>query len=228
MTNNDIKYFYHCRKLGLLNEPMLEVGSARVQEHMPNLCQLAKDSGLLQTVGVDVQPGPGVDVICDFAQTSEAFVSSWGDRTFPTVAIFNVLEHTFDPINVLRNALHCVSDSGFLLAVVPVVWPLHDYPKDYVRLMPHWFETFAQQFELAIVPEAFCWLSPFGMMLTRDVQRAEQHRLPTFLDVGRTQAPLRYWRSRIVHRLFNTFGRSHWFSHAALGVAFARRNHLTA
>jgi SAM-dependent methyltransferase len=222
MTENDILYFRLCYQLGLIKSPFLEIGSAKVQRVMPNLCDLARDLKVEQVRGVDMIPGEGVDFTCDFSVSPEDFHAGWVHGTFATVAVFNVLEHTFDPIAFLHNALHCVASGGTLLVVTPAVWPLHNWPVDCVRLMPHWYEEFARQFGLSLVPDAFCWLSQFGIIKVSNLisQGRGGYQLPTFHDLGRSQSIRRYWVSRFIHRIFDTYGRSHSFTHAAIGAAF--------
>lgn len=134
---------------------------------------------------------------------------------FNTVSIFNVLEHTFDPITVLENALKCLSPGGNLLVLTPSIWPIHSYPGDYNRLLPDWYKTFARRNSLQLLDEHFCWLSPFG--IERVHSNGAEPSFPSFHS--RTKST-RYLVSKIVHKLFNTYGRNHWATHAALACAF--------
>jgi hypothetical protein len=211
-----------CHAMGFVKSPFLEVGSARVQGETPNLCDLAREFQVERAQGVDLSLGTGVDFTFDFSLAHDDFMGKWEHGTFETVAVFNVLEHTFDPITVLRNALYCVMDGGSLIVVTPVIWPLHDYPGDYVRIMPQWYEAFASCFGLKLHRDTFCWLSQFGIVKIDDLLDEERYQLPTFLNSGRRDSPVRYWVSRYVHRIFNTFGRSHIFMHAAIGAAFTK------
>jgi len=222
VTGNDVAYFRMCHELGLVKSPFLEVGSARVQGETPNLCVLAREFGTEKVAGVDLSPGNGVDFSFDFSIPSEEFEKKWEHGSYKTVATFNVLEHTFDPITVLRNALHCTADGGTLIVVTPAVWQLHDWPGDYVRFMPHWHETFAFRFGLLLQRNTFCWLSQFGIVKIDDLLDDGRYQLPSFLNSGRRDFPVRYWVSRYAHRIFNTFGRSHTLTHAAVGAAFIK------
>src|SRR5258706_11538808 len=189
MTARDLEYFGLGQKRGLVREPMLEVGAQTVQEGCPNLCEVARTFGVRTTLGVDISSGPGVDEIFNFELEPEVFRNSWRKGQFSTVAIFNVLEHTFNPVWVLSNAAFCLAPGGALLIVVPSVWPLHDFPRDYVRLMPHWFEAFAARSLLNLDLDLFCWLSQFGI---DPVRRDDPYLLPSYLHLGRRQQPFRY------------------------------------
>ncbi|MCL4752368.1 MAG: methyltransferase domain-containing protein [Myxococcales bacterium] len=218
MTSNDLEFFRLCFRLGFVRSPFLEIGSAKVQGSTPNLCEVARSLGITDAVGTDISAGPGVDFTCDFSAPAEEFRSQWARGKFSSVAIFNVLEHTFDPVGVLTNALSCVQPGGHLVVVAPAVWPLHNFPGDFVRLLPNWFEEFARRTHTALVDDAFCWLSQFGVV---PVRSSPDYQLPSYLG-ARQSHTARYFVSRIVHRAFNTYGRSHAFTHAAIGAVMCK------
>jgi hypothetical protein len=132
--------------------------------------------------------------------------------------VFNVLEHTFDQITVLSNALSCLAESGTLLVVTPAIWPLHNYPGDYHRLLPDWYHQFAELHGLKLVDDHFCWLSQFGI----EPIFSFETEFPTYRSRRIKGSPTRYWMSRIEHRVLNTYGRSHWATHTAIGAALVR------
>lgn len=112
MTPGDIHWFRMCYQLGLVRSPLLEIGSAKVHDGVPNVCDVARDLGIQTALGADLVRRKGVDIVYDFAQAPDTFEKEWKWGSFHTVAIFNTLEHTFDPILVLRNALSCVAPGG--------------------------------------------------------------------------------------------------------------------
>lgn len=219
MVDNDLSYFQLCMNASWVKTPFLEVGSAIVQDHaVSNLCQLVATSGLRPCIGTDLHSGKGVDFVSDFGLQHGDFVQKWTHGVFNTVAIFNTLEHTFDPITVLQNVLSCVAPGGTMIVVAPCAWQLHDFPKDYVRLLPHWFEEFAQLHGLTIVRDRFCFISEFGIMPIDSLRQGSQYALPNYHN----SAPhsYRYWLSRGVHRFFNTYGRSHRLTYSAIGCVY--------
>jgi SAM-dependent methyltransferase len=219
MIPEDEAYFRRCHRLGLVTSPLLEVGSAKIDPQAVNLCDVARALGVRQTVGVDLRAGHGVDAVRDFALAPDEFRRTNHGQIFSTVAMFNVLEHTFDPTTVLDNALACVAPGGSLLVSSPVVWPLHEFPRDYVRLLPQWYEEYARRRGIKLRDDAFCWLSQFGVTDVRRLKYGSQYVLPTYRSLGSQQSLARYWVSRVVHRLFRTYGHSHWFTHSSIGAA---------
>lgn len=220
MTGEDQQYFELCYQNGLIQSPFLEVGSARVQGIMPNLCDLACKRGLEKVIGVDIQKSDGVDVLADFSIEAAEFSQHWNWGTFHTVGVFNVLEHTYNPVQVLQNVLSITRPGGVIVVSTPVIWPIHNFPGDFVRLLPDWYLEFARQNQLMLKPETFCWLSSFGLKPISSEQNNNQVQIPNFLNSGQAKSPIRYWISRFAHRLFNTFGRTHVFPNVAIGAAF--------
>jgi hypothetical protein len=218
VTSIDLDWFKLCHSRGLIQSPFLEIGSARVNR-TPNLCDAARELGLPRTVGVDLEKTDGVDYVCDFSLCPREFQKQPSLGVFSSVCIFNVLEHTFEPTIVFSNALSCVAERGALLVVVPSVWPIHNYPGDYNRLLPDWYSAVAKRHGLNLVPDLFCWLSQFG------IERISSFEpdLPTYISRRNKLPQSRYWLSRIAHKVFNTYGRNHWATHSAIGAVCADR-----
>jgi len=167
---------------------------------------------------VDLHDGKGVDYVADFGLEPSEFRRSYDLPTFSTVCVFNVLEHTFDPITVLSNALSCASSDGSLVVLTPSIWPIHNFPGDYNRMLPDWYRAFANRHRLKLVDRLFSWLSEFGV---EPIASADPE-FPNFRSSQAKASPARYWKSRIGHRLLNTYGRSHWATHCAIGAVFVR------
>ncbi len=221
MVEIDRLYFSSLMKGGWVRSPFLEVGSARVQgEEMPNLCDLARGDGLEIVSGTDITRGSGVDFVSDFSLPREEFAAQWDAGLFETVALFNVLEHVFDPYGMLCNALRCVRPGGTLVVVVPSVWGIHNYPKDYMRFLPDWFEEFGSRNNISLSRETFCFLSSFGVLPVDALQEGGQYCLPNFMTAGKSGDRFRYWISRVVHRIFDTYGRNHVYTNCSIGSVF--------
>jgi SAM-dependent methyltransferase len=55
------------------------------------------------------------------------------DETFDQVLVFNLLEHLYEPVNVLREARRVLKEGGELLGFVPFLVQYHPDPHDYFR-----------------------------------------------------------------------------------------------
>ena len=194
----------------------LEVGSAKVQG-VANLCDEARKLDI-ESFGVDVQSMDGVDAVVDFSQPHDVFRREWTAGEFDTIAVFNVLEHTFDPIRILENCLFCAKSGATILVLTPAIWPIHNFPGDFTRLLPDWYRRFAEVHNLKIVEDRFHWISGFGFEPV-----SKYPDFPTYISRKNSVPQSRYWISRAAHKLLNTYGRSHWATHCAVAVALVRR-----
>jgi SAM-dependent methyltransferase len=130
---------------------VLEVGSYNING---NSKQFFVELGAAYT-GIDIRRGPDVDVLCDITDDIGSVMSALGSRDFDLAICMNVLEHLYDPHAALINLTRLVRRGGLILIVTPVVWDLHDWPHDYVRLNPDFFREFAQRNALEIVDGTF-------------------------------------------------------------------------
>lgn len=112
-----------------LPEPVLEVGSYQVegQEDLVNLRSLLAPR---RYIGLDIRPGPGVDVVGDVEKLDLP------DASVGTVVAFSAFEHVprfwrgFEEVHrVLRP------DGAFVLSA-PFHFHIHCHPSDYWRFTP--------------------------------------------------------------------------------------------
>src|SRR5437667_360405 len=122
MTPSDREYLQRLIDAELIHSPCLELGSAFPVHSAAEVLKLAK----IQFVGTDLKAGPLVDIVADFDAPNESVRERFG-RQFGSVLVFNVLEHTIDPIRVLDNAVSLVRPGGTCAVLTPTVWPLHSY-----------------------------------------------------------------------------------------------------
>lgn len=132
-----IDYFFP--RLQYKPQSVLEVGSYNVNGNCKSFI-----TGLgLPYYGSDIKAGPDVDVICDITKSDEVESIFREHPSFDLIICMNVLEHLYKPINALENMCSLLSQKGYLLIVVPIIWDLHDYPADFYRLNPDFFKSFA-------------------------------------------------------------------------------------
>jgi len=120
-------------RVGQFSGPFLEVGS--------------KDYGTTQDlrslfdagdeyVGVDMEEGPGVDVILDLAVDFEQIDARLDHKRFGTIFCLSVLEHCEDPFRMAGNLTSLLKPDGYICVCVPFAWQIHGYPNDYWRFTP--------------------------------------------------------------------------------------------
>jgi len=87
-------------------------------------------------IGVDQEPGKGVDVVCDFTSDYELIKNKMGIEKFKTVICFSVLEHCKYPLKMAENISRFLAERGVIFISVPFVWEIHTFPDDYWRFTP--------------------------------------------------------------------------------------------
>lgn len=203
------EYIRKLIKGGQLVDPCLELGATP-----PDFSHRTDIVGAGMTyVGSDMVKGPGVDVTADFCDPPVELRSRFQRYApFGSVVIANVLEHTFDPIRVLDNAFGLLRPGGFCITITPVVWPLHSCPYDFWRINPDFYRRYAIERHLKFLDQYFEFIG-FG-----PIPEGNDAALPV-----PTTNRFQYWKSRIVHRAFNTVGRGMVFrSYVAIGAVFQK------
>jgi SAM-dependent methyltransferase len=130
---------------------VLEVGSFNVNG---NSKRFFVERGADYT-GIDLRPGPDVDLVCDITDDGGRVAVALGFRSFDVVVCMNVLEHVYHPHVALDNVASLVRPGGRIVVVTPAVWDLHDWPHDFLRLNPDFFREFARRSKLRIVDGTF-------------------------------------------------------------------------
>jgi hypothetical protein len=208
MIEADRQYLQGLLSRGLLAGPVLELGAQTPDQSARDLIEGAG----LGYVGTDIEGD--VDVVVDF---SDAVAVSRRFATLPPFAsalVFNVLEHTFDPIRVLDNVFGLLAVGGICVVLTPTVWPLHSFPIDCWRILPDFYQEYARRNGHELLQDTFEYVGK-GPVITRPDAPAS---LPM---PGRSRAHLLY--SRVIHKIFNTAGRSMFMpSHVATAVAFRK------
>lgn len=80
-------------------------------------------------VGVDMLPGPGVDVVLNMEEEHDLGL-------FDHVECLSVLEHSPRPWLLAANIQRLMKPGASLFVAVPLVWGIHGYPNDYWRMTP--------------------------------------------------------------------------------------------
>jgi SAM-dependent methyltransferase len=213
MVGADLDYVRRLIADRLIAGPVLELGTgyggATTREVMT--------AAGLTHYGTDLEAGPGVDVAADF-EKAEDMAAFRSVGRFGTVLVLNVLEHTFDPIRVLDNAVSLLRPGGVLVALTPSVWPLHNYPMDAWRVLPNFYEQYAKRRSHELLEPYFEYVG-FGPV-ARFANPDGSYAYPPPCPPG-----FRRTLSRVVHRAFNTFGRGMFMpSNVAVAAAFRVRS----
>jgi SAM-dependent methyltransferase len=196
MTNDDTKWIQRLLSENILESPVLELGVG----YGGNTCREIIEAAGLRYFGTDLEKTPAVDFVADFDRPEDMKAFS-PTAPFGSVLVLNVLEHTFDPIRILDNAISLLKPGGKCAVLTPSIWPLHNYPMDTWRILPNFYEEYARRRGLTLDKRFFDYAGQGAV---------ERFRGP---DGNYTFPPpcsdkARFHWSRLIHRLFNTFGRA--------------------
>ena len=207
MTDNDLEYVKRLMDYKIIAGPILELGTG----YGGSTCKDIIVGAGIEYFATDIVPSAGVDFVADFESEDIRFFFPPSVR-FNCILVLNVLEHAFDPIRVLDNTKRLLNDMGLLVIITPVIWTLHYHPVDCCRLLPNWYKRYAETRGMVIVREWFEYLG-YGRV-DANLDRKGNHQFPL-----PTSSLFQYWKSRIVQRLFNTYGRGMAFpNHLPIGV----------
>jgi hypothetical protein len=86
-------------------------------------------------LGVDLEPGPGVDVVLDLTEDF-SLLSRRLPGPFASIFCLSVLEHCRQPFLMAANIQRLLAPGAALYVSVPFSWELHSFPSDYWRFTP--------------------------------------------------------------------------------------------
>ena len=207
MTIDDLNWIRKLLTEKKLEEPALELGVG----YGGATCRELIESAGLRYFGTDLEKTPAVDFVADFERSEDMDVFS-STGPFGCVLVLNVLEHTFDPLRVLDNAVSLLKPGGRCAIVTPSIWPLHNYPMDTWRILPNLYEEYARRKSLILDRESFEYVGKGAVEKFRDGSGNYKYP-PQCGNVARL-----LW-SRVVHKLLYTSGKGMFFpSHVAVGA----------
>jgi 2-polyprenyl-3-methyl-5-hydroxy-6-metoxy-1,4-benzoquinol methylase len=104
---------------------VLEIGSKDYGSTVPFRKHIAHS----EYVGLDMEAGPGVDVVGDLAEG----LCGLPEAHFSLVICCSVLEHVSRPWKMAEHIVRLTRAGGLVYLSVPWVWRYHPYPDDYFR-----------------------------------------------------------------------------------------------
>lgn len=209
MTENDVIYIEGLLKNKIITGPVLELGAG----YGGSTCRHILTGQDLKYYATDITASEGIDYVADF-ECDEILTYFPINAKFNSILILNVLEHTFNPIKILDNATKLLDRNGALIIIAPCIWTLHNYPIDCYRFMPNFFVRYAQIKKMILELKYFEYLGN-GLIISNSNSDGE-YQFP------RPASGFYYWYSRIIHRLFNTFGRGTSSpAHVAIGAVLS-------
>lgn len=87
-----------------------------------------------RVIGMDVQDGDNVDVVCDAQAGIQTIRKRCDVKQVDAIVIPHVLEHVAAPWEVAATLQNLLRPGGIILVTVPWVQGYHEFPEDYWRM----------------------------------------------------------------------------------------------
>ena len=124
--------------------PVLEVGARQVAGQEA-LCELRGLFPGKEYVGLDVRPGPGVDLVGDVEDLPQK------DGSVGTVLALSAFEHVRHFLRGFEEVRRVLRPGGALLVACPFYFHLHAHPSDYWRFSPQALELLLADYPSQLV-----------------------------------------------------------------------------
>jgi len=97
----------------------------------------------------------GIDITQNAARTVSVIAGGvdmpFSSAAFDVIFCTEVLEHIPDPAAALRELARVLKPAGALVCTFPFMYPLHEEPRDFHRLTPHFVRLIAEGTDLEVV-----------------------------------------------------------------------------
>ena len=116
----------------------------------------------VRSIDVDVnrEPDQVIDV-CDIDQLK--------DLTFTPqlICMFEVLEHTKNPINAIQNLYEIIEENSYVMLSTPFIFHIHDEPYDFFRFTKYGLEILFQNFKEVVIKPRNGWFETILVLFVR-------------------------------------------------------------
>jgi SAM-dependent methyltransferase len=112
-------------------------------------------------IGLDIRPGPGVDVVGDVYQLP------FGDNEFDIVLCMVVLEHLEEPSRAIVEMRRVLKPGGKILVSVPFLFPIHDSPNDFWRFTKYGLKVLFKDWDIVELSAETNFNETFAVLLQR-------------------------------------------------------------
>lgn len=120
-------------------------------------------SGVRKYIGVDVYPGPAVDIVAPIWDTT------LGSQSIDIVIVTEVLEHTRYVEGAVQEIHRILKPGGYLFLSVPFLYPVHSGDDEWRFTVHGLRDLFSEGFETEIFPLGGPW-STFSQLMSAFLQ----------------------------------------------------------
>ena len=142
---------------GIDNVKVLNVGAGgNIETYLNN------KFSFVRSIDVDVnrKPDQVIDV-CDLNQLRNLTF------TPQLICMFEVLEHTKNPINAIQNLYEIIDENNYVMLSTPFIFHIHDEPHDFFRFTKYGLETLFENFKEVVVKPRNGWFETILVLFVR-------------------------------------------------------------
>ena len=124
---------------------VVDYGGRRIDGH-ESYYSLLKNYANLTYLGLDIQDGPGVDIVM-----TDPYKSPIKDNTVDIVVTGQMFEHCEFFWLTFEDIARILKPGGYLLAITPSAGPVHKYPVDCWRFYPDAYAAMAKWSKMTLI-----------------------------------------------------------------------------
>tara|TARA_B100001559_G_C16374060_1_gene563364 strand:- start:19 stop:705 length:687 start_codon:yes stop_codon:yes gene_type:complete len=142
---------------GIDNMKVLNVGAGGNIED-----SLKTRFNFVKSIDVDINRKPDQIIdVCDLNQLKSL------SFTPQLICMFEVLEHTKNPVNAINNLYEVVDNNGYIMLSVPFIFHIHDEPYDFFRFTKYGLEILFKNFSEIVIKPRNGWFETILVLFVR-------------------------------------------------------------
>tara|TARA_E500000178_G_C16932139_1_gene712252 strand:- start:665 stop:1327 length:663 start_codon:yes stop_codon:yes gene_type:complete len=114
---------------------------------------------------IDIDPSRKPDQIIDL--TDPNFCQNYNGDKVNLVCIFEVLEHTKNPLLAIKNIYNLIEKGSVVLLSTPFIFNIHDEPNDFYRFTKYGLKEIFKEFSEVEIKEKNGWLESIFVIIMR-------------------------------------------------------------
>ncbi len=114
---------------------------------------------------IDIDPSRNPDQVMDL--TDPNFCQNYLGEKVNLVCIFEVLEHTKNPLLAIKNIYNLIDKDSVVLLSTPFIFNIHDAPNDFYRFTKYGLKEIFKEFSKVEIKEKNGWLESIFVLIMR-------------------------------------------------------------
>lgn len=117
-----------------------------------------------QVYNIDIDKRRNPDQVIDICEIEQLKKLSFKPNL---VCMFEVLEHTKNPINAIQNLYEIIDENSYVMLSTPFIFHIHDEPYDFFRFTKYGLEILFQNFKEVVIKPRNGWFETILVLFVR-------------------------------------------------------------